>query len=117
MKTSVLLLFLILSYAQYSFGQINPSLNDKEKDKINLSNDFKMDFSKYKLNNFKLQNTPNLVIKQDLTVHNAFKKDFYWEGSTQSQTFDYQNLKFETQYQFDINGNLKRSSMSVKLKN
>jgi len=107
---SVLLLIFIINC---SFSQINSQF--KKSDELTLVKLADFDLSDYTYHNYASEIRPNLLVNQ-FNRNNTIQSETLWLGSQQSYKMNFYNLKITTNHMYDINGNLRRSSWSLKLK-
>ncbi len=117
MKKKLLLLILFIPMAVgLCFSQINADFLKKEKPMalVNYAKELP-DFSSasYNVQLQSLTFSPrNNVVSMDNMTNPS--RDA-WIGQSQQTTFDFYNIPVKTNYQFDIKGQLRSSSMSIKL--
>jgi len=108
---------LFLFCVQASFGQINSQfIKNNDKKPQTDQQELKFDFSKYKLTQWQFNIQPRLATNQNFNLLQNFENDDFWSGSMQTSQLEYYNLKIRSQHSYDINGNLRSSSWSIKFK-
>ena len=112
----------ILLMANISLAQLNPNFVKQEEKAFDLTqlNTIDLKLDKAKLSPIVLNTNPmlqfidnNIGLTNDIIIGN----DGYWMGQQQTNYFMLNNKKVISNHFYDINGNLKQSSMTIKLGN
>lgn len=102
-------LFMCLS----ATAQINTNFIKSEALRFNQLLDFKLE--DYKFYNYASELRPSLQTMPVIYNFNEANEQI-WMGNAYSSDINWYNLKINATHHYDINGNLRRSSWSVKIK-
>lgn len=111
MKKLLLLPAILICF--YSTAQINSNFNKTEALQFNQLLDFKP--GDYQFNNYAENLRPSLSTMPVIFNFNDVNEQV-WMGTTYSSNINWYNLKINATHHYDINGNLRRSSWSLKIK-
>jgi len=113
MKKHLLLsVFLLVFILNFSNAQINDQFKGDSTALLQLT---QFELSDYTYLNYSSEVRPNLLVNQ-YSRNNILQSEMLWLGSTYSYNMDFYKLKLTSNHLYDINGNLRRSSWSLKLK-